>query len=137
MRLLGNYGAPSHVVLGPMIDRRTVTCVSPTERNQWLQLLRRESKYGAKQSPKPQRLQVGRTTSVLALLSCVLIFIYCLLFFRSQRANRACANSTNHLPSRRTCPCNLQLPNMSGHSPASDPHLRFGTLVTSRPLVFF
>ena len=124
------------VVLGPMIDRRTVTCVSPTERNQWLQLLRRESKYGAKQSPKPQRLQVG-WTSTLTRRSRVLIFNYCLCFHRSQRANRACANSTNHLPSRRTCPCNLQLPNMSGHSPASDPHLRFGTLVTSRPLVFF
>ena len=62
-----------------MIDRRTVTCVSPTERNQWLQLLRRESKYGAKQSPKPQRLQVG-WTSTLTRRSRVLIFIYFILF---------------------------------------------------------
>ena len=46
------------ILPGAVIDKRLVQCVSKLEQTQWLEALRKQAKYGAKKSPKPQRLQV-------------------------------------------------------------------------------
>ena len=50
---------------GPVIDKRMVSCVSKLEQTQWLDALRKQANYGAKKSPKPQRLQVSRNKMYL------------------------------------------------------------------------
>ena len=50
---------------GPVIDKRVVSCVSKLEQTHWLDALRKQANYGAKKSPKPQRLQVSRNKMYL------------------------------------------------------------------------